>query len=98
MGKAPELVRIPGFRCDGTNLRRVSDARMKKLFAKLKIVEQDEAYSQRFRRHQDFMWRYYIPIRYRLLLNPVGTLSRLGPGKLVRLLGKGRSPWREKSE
>lgn len=54
-------------------------------------------YEKRFFRHQAFMWRYYIPIRYRLLPDPLGTLRRLRLSKIARLLGCGQSPWRQKS-
>lgn len=75
----------------------VEEQRFQRLWRKLCDSLTVVDYEKRFRRHQDFMWRYYIPIRYQLLQNPLGTLRSLQFGKLVRLLGIGRSPWQEKS-
>jgi len=96
-GCAPKLVRLSGFRCDGRTFCSVSGNKLMRYFRRWNPGMLDKDYARRFTRHQDFMWRYYIPIRYRLLLDPVGTISRLGVSKILRILGHGRSPWKEKS-
>ncbi|MDA7882548.1 hypothetical protein N9A94_09620, partial [Akkermansiaceae bacterium] len=96
-GEPHSLVRVHGYRSNGRTLVRVPSKTLERHFVKWKPGGDDSSYGDRFRKHQDFMWRYYIPIRYRLMLDPMATLSRFGLSKILRLIGRGSSPWRTQS-
>ncbi|MCH8147003.1 MAG: CapA family protein [Planctomycetes bacterium] len=89
--------RIVGVRSTGRGVRLADSVRFHRTWRKLCQVLQAVDYEKEFFAHQDFMWRYYIPIRYRLMQEPIAVLRRCGLQQLSRLFGFGASPWLDKS-
>jgi poly-gamma-glutamate capsule biosynthesis protein CapA/YwtB (metallophosphatase superfamily) len=98
-GARPKLEQVRPFRSNGTSIRPVSIRGFTKTWKRLcgPLALGCQRYEMRFRRHQDFMWRYYIPIRYQVLLEPRKALQTFHFTKLLRWLGFGHNPWRETS-
>jgi len=98
-GARPKLEQVRPFRSNGTSIRPVSIRGFTKTWKRLcgPLALGCQQYEMRFRRHQDFMWRYYIPIRYQVLLEPRKALQTFHFTKLLRWLGFGHNPWRETS-
>ena len=97
-GERVRLDRVIGIHSTKNGVITIANGRrFRRKWHKLCEVLGSAHYQQRFFKHQNFMWRYYIPIRYQVLQNPLGTICRLSFKKIARLFGYGQSPWREKS-
>lgn len=93
-----ELVNVFGMRNTSQQFRTIPADKFNRLWNRRCMTFNSDDYDKEFFRHQDLMWRYYIPVRYRLMCEPFALLKRLNITRLKRLLGLGRSPWKNDSD
>ncbi len=99
--KNPKLECLVGLYSDGTKIRLLPTMQFQRRWRKLCNALKHKDYASAFLRHQDFMWRYYIPLRYlslqNLIDNPSALINSFKFSKIKRLLGQGQSPWQTDS-
>jgi hypothetical protein len=92
-----ELKHVFGMRNTSRGFKMIPAKRFQNVWKKRCSVFGVDNYQDSFTKHQDFMWRFYIPFRYRLMAEPLKLLKRLNFARLKRLAGIGESPWKDHS-
>lgn len=99
-GGGVRLEQVTGIRTDENGIVVKDGPAFKRRWRRLcgYLRHAGQRYEKRFARHQAFMWRYYIPFRYRFMADRRGALQHLKVQKLARLIGLGQSPYKRSGD